>query len=226
MRGIFIAGSDTGVGKTTFACKLISQLTSDGIDVAPRKPVESGCRRNSESGKLIAKDADAMAYAMSNPPPSEQICPYRFAEAISPARAGTLNNVRLSIEDLYKACQCSKDEFAIVEGAGGLFSPLAYQCNNADLAKKINMPLILIVADKLGCINHTLLSLFAAEAMKIKVLAVVVNYISSDDKNDDMDNFEDLKALCNVPLFKMQSLNTIDSTLYQWIVSDAQNHSP
>lgn len=211
-RGVFITGSDTGVGKTYFACALIRALEQNGVRTAPRKPIESGCTLQGDN--VIVNDALQMAEAMQNPEPLNTICPYRLQAAVSPLRAAQLQGIQLSCDDLLAACQCADDAVLIVEGAGGLLSPLANHCSNADLAKKLALPLILVVADKLGCINHTLMSIRVAEAMGIPMLAVVLNRLPQDEGYDPaMDNLAEIRAFTNTPVLKMTEIHKILSCL-------------
>ena len=219
-RGVFITGSDTGVGKTTVACYMIRMLEKAGFHPAPRKPIESGCVRTSD-GTLIARDAQAMTESMLKPIATKRVCPYRFSAAISPARAAQLQNVPLDIDKLVTACDSEPEEVLIIEGSGGLLSPLATQCTNADLAKCLGIPLILVVADRLGCINHSLLSLVTAESLGIKTLAVIINRLPyTAPPPIEMDNFAELKAMTDIPLFRLQDLDTHNDALLKLVVAN------
>lgn len=206
-KGAFITGTDTCVGKTTLACRLIATLEERGFHPAPRKPVESGCEHDDE-GKPLAYDAARLAATMRSPPPLERICRYRLDATASPARAAMLAGARITLDDLVAACEHDPGEMLLVEGAGGLLSPIAQGHSNADLAVRLQLPLILVVADKLGCINHTLLTLAVAGWMGLKTLGIVLNRLPRDyDAPVEMDNFEDLRALTDVPLIKMKDID-------------------
>ncbi len=204
--GVFITGTDTGVGKTIFAGRLIEILEANGLRPAPRKPAESGCRQN-DDGALTPADATQLAKAMKHPPPLEQICGFRFAAAASPAYAAKLANTPMTADDLAAVCAKRDDETLVVEGAGGLLSPLADKRSNADLIRQLGLPIFLVVADKLGCINHTLLSLMAADALGIETLAIILNRLPrAADAADDTDNFQELQALTDVPIIRMEAV--------------------
>jgi len=173
-RGVFITGTDTGVGKTFVACRLIRALESGGLDTAVFKPVETGCRAD-DGGELTPQDAVQLAHASRHRPAIDIVCRYRFADAVSPARAAQLAGVDLRVGDLAAACQSEPRRFAVVEGAGGLLSPIAGDGVNADLAAALNHAVVVVAADRLGCINHVLLTLEALAARNLAVVAVALN---------------------------------------------------
>ena len=102
MKGVFITGTDTGVGKTHIATRLARELTQQGVRVVPRKPVESGCARQGD--ELIPADALALKNAARYSGLLQQVCPHPFEPAVSPARAAQLANKTLYINDLKNAC--------------------------------------------------------------------------------------------------------------------------
>lgn len=168
--GIFITGSGTDVGKTFIAKHLVKALSEHRV-VSVRKPVESDCRL--EGGELLTKDAAALQ-ALSNAGESiDQVCPYRFALCASPELAAKADDQTLDLAQLVAASQAPN--FVLVEGAGGLYSPIAQQALNIDLAKALELPLILVVKDELGAINQALLTDTAAQSAGLRVLAIVLN---------------------------------------------------
>ncbi len=168
--GIFITGSGTDVGKTFIAKRLVKALSEHRV-VSVRKPVESDCRL--EGGELLTKDAAALQ-ALSNAGESiDQVCPYRFALCASPELAAKADDQTLDLAQLVAASQAPN--FVLVEGAGGLYSPIAQQALNIDLAKALELPLILVVKDELGAINQALLTDTAAQSAGLRVLAIVLN---------------------------------------------------
>ena len=168
--GIFITGSGTDVGKTFIAKRLVKALSEHRV-VSVRKPVESDCRL--EDGELITKDAAAL-HALSNANENiDKVCPYRFSLCASPELAAKTDDKALSLAQLVVASQAPN--FVLVEGAGGLYSPIAQQALNIDLAKALGLPLILVVKDELGAINQALLTDKAAQSAGLSVLAIVLN---------------------------------------------------
>ena len=178
--GIFITGSGTDVGKTFIAERLVKALSEHRI-VSVRKPVESDCAQ--EGDTLVTKDAAALQ-AQSNAGESiEQVCPYRFELCASPELAAKAGDKTLSLSNLVEASQAPN--FVVVEGAGGLYSPIAQQALNIDLAKALALPLILVVKDELGAINQALLTDKAARSAGLSVLAIVLNQFEVNSLAND-----------------------------------------
>ncbi len=201
MKGIFITGTDTHVGKTYIATLLARQLLQQNINVIPRKPVESGCTR--DGGELIPSDALALKNASGYSGSLAQVCPYRFEPPISPLRAAHLAHQALTTSKVAGACVDNIDtenDFLLVEGAGGFYTPLCEDGLNADLAQALNLPVILVAEDKLGCINHVLLNTQAIKTRKLKLMAVVLNRIDDFKENKYMNNQEDLHSLLSCPV--------------------------
>lgn len=199
MRGVFITGTSTEVGKTFVAAEIASQLQQQGIKVIPRKPVESGCIRQGD--QLIPQDAVALQQAANYQGDLTEVCPYRFEPPISPVRAAQLANQFLTTEQLVQACrQGSEDSFTIVEGAGGFYSPLTENGLNADLAAALKLPVLLVADDRLGTINQVLLSAEAIQKRKLWLLAVVLNS-QSEAQHALMDNLTDLRDQLECPVF-------------------------
>lgn len=194
--GFFITGTDTDIGKSFIACCIAKGLIEQGIKVSPRKPIASGCIRQTD-GSLLSTDAQQLKLASHSDEPLNQICRYTFEPAISPARAIAQANQTISIESLHQACAVDKSHFALVEGAGGFLSPIAPDGLNADLAIKLNYPIILVVGNRLGCLNHALLSIEAIEARGLTLHAIVLNDLNA---NSDLDNLHDLCQLTPYPI--------------------------
>lgn len=199
VNGVFITGTDTGVGKTVVGCAIARALTSRGTPVAVRKPVESGCDAD-DDGHLRPADGMALAAAAGGREPLDDVTPIRLRHALSPARAATLEGRALRLAELATVVRAgAPDDYRLVEGAGGFLSPLAADGLNADLAVMLDLPVLLIVADRLGCINHALLTVEAIESRGLHLAQVVVNAITVD-AGDRMDNLEDLRARLRVPV--------------------------
>jgi dethiobiotin synthetase len=198
--GYFITGSDTDVGKTYIACELIRQLRDLDVALETRKPVESGCCVG-ESGELIPGDALKLQAANNNLETIERIAPYRFRAALAPPRAARLENYRLQISDLLNACSLDdKGHLLIVEGAGGIYSPLAENGLNADLASLLQLAVIIVVDDRIGAVNQALMTIQAVESRHLPIAAVILNQVSGKMEND-MNNAEDLQSHCSYPVF-------------------------
>jgi dethiobiotin synthetase len=200
MQGLFITGTDTGIGKTWVGAQLSQWLTKNNIDTAPRKPAESGCRLS--NGKLMPADAMQYFQAINQRESLEIICPYRFPLAAAPDQAALHSGQHLSLEMLIKACRCKADQFLLVEGAGGFYSPIAEQALNADLAQALSLPVLVVAADRLGCQNHVLLTLEAIAQRGLKTAAVILNQ-TSPKPNDNFDNETALRARISTPILSL-----------------------
>lgn len=198
-RGLFVTGTDTGVGKTRITAALARLLSERNLIVRPRKPVESGCRR--EGDRLVPEDARTLQAAARSDEPLERICPYSFEPALSPERAAALAGARLSLDDVRAACLqgVAENDFLLVEGAGGFYSPLASGVLNADLAAALSLPVLLVTADRLGCIGHTLMAVEAINRRGLTLAGVVLNRIENHG-DPRMNNAADLSRWLGEPV--------------------------
>jgi dethiobiotin synthetase len=197
--GIFITGTDTSVGKTVFACALAALLKESGYKVGVMKPVETGCGQ--DDGKLVPQDAVALQEASGCRAPLAQICPYQFREPLAPSVAAEREGTRIDIDRLmnvYNEMNAGHD-ITIVEGAGGLLVPLLPSYTYADFAKVLKLPLIIVAANRLGMINHLLLTLEHASCKGLSVLGYVLNQIESQPSPAAETNREALVSLTGVP---------------------------
>lgn len=201
MKGIFVTGTNTGVGKTHISTAIARTLLAQGVHIVPRKPVESGCRL--KGSELIPADAVALKNAAGYAGSLAQVCPYRFEPPISPLRAAHLANQALTTRNIAQACLANVDQdndFLLVEGAGGFYSPLCEDGLNADLAQALGLPVILVAADELGCINQVLLNVQAIESRKLTLLAIILNQPVAHEENVNMDNLDDLNTMLDYPV--------------------------
>lgn len=197
--GIFITGTDTAVGKTVFACSLAALLKESGYKVGVMKPAESGCDRG--EGKLLPQDAMALKAASGCESPLATICPYQFREPLAPSVAAEREEVRIDIDRLMGVYHeiSSVHDITIVEGAGGLLVPLLPSYTYADFAKALRLPLIVVAANKLGMINHLLLTIEHASCKGLSVLGYVLNQIEQQPSLAAQTNREALASLTGVP---------------------------
>ena len=201
MNGIFITGTDTDVGKTWVGTNIIRELIARGIDVHPRKPIESGW----PTGDLQHTDAWRLALAAGKTDQLGAICPNRFAAALSPVRAARMEGAALTLRQLTAQCteSLADDDFLYVEGAGGFYSPLTEDALNADLASALQLPLVLVANNRLGCMSQVLLCCEAMQRRGLDLLAVVLNQVSADSGDSAMNNQEDLAELLPQPVFSL-----------------------
>ena len=202
--GLFLTGTDTGVGKTYVGALIARSLMSAGRRVGIYKPAASGCRR--EHDALVADDAVALWNAAGRPGDLEHVCPQRFAAPLAPHLAAREEGKRLDPDLLREGIQYWRDrsEIVLVEGAGGLMSPLGEREYVADLAKTFGFPLVVVSRNVLGTINQTLQTLIAAAAFRggIPVAGVVLNHTTPNSPDDisAATNRDELTARCNVPI--------------------------
>ena len=174
----FIAGTDTDVGKTTVAAGLLRAARLAGMSTAAVKPVAAGCEmtvdglRNSDALALLAECSEPLSYAEVNP--------FAFAPAIAPHLAASEAGVELDVTTLASAVQAVLDrqaDFTLVEGAGGWRVPLNDSATLAQLPMALQLPVIVVVAVRLGCINHSLLTVEAIERDGLHVAGWVANLL-------------------------------------------------
>ena len=199
--GYFITGSDTDVGKTFIACQLVRQLRALELVVETRKPAESGCEPGPD-GELLTHDAAALQAANGNAEKLDDIVAFRLRAALAPHRAARLEGRSIYLQDLVDACaRTDPDSLLLVEGAGGFYSPLAENGLNADLASHLQLPVIIVVDDRIGAVNQALMTIQAVESRQLPVAAVVLNEVSPEHAAN-MDNAADLGDRCAYPIFR------------------------
>lgn len=209
--GIFITGTSTDVGKTFVGAGIARKLNQLKVNVIPRKPIESGCLMH--EGELVPQDASTLKEAANYTGALSEICPYRFKPPVSPARAAHLVSEALTTKQLVNIClQGSEHGFLLVEGAGGFYSPLAENGLNADFATALQLPVLLVADDKLGAINHVLLSVEAIRARGLQLVGVVLNAVN-DKQDEDMDNTADLRQHLDCPVFTIPFDNEGDASI-------------
>lgn len=164
--GLFVTGTDTGVGKTYVAALIARQLRAAGRKVGVYKPAASGCPP--QAGGLQCPDAEALWEAAGRPGTLSAVCPQVFRAALAPHLAAEAEGRRLDhqlLEDGFRHWQ-ERSEVVVVEGAGGLFSPLGDDLYVADLAHRFGLPLVVVSRNVLGTINQTVQTLIAATAYR------------------------------------------------------------
>ena len=203
MNGLFVTGTDTDVGKTWVGCLLIKSLKAKGIDIQVRKPIESGWPSSTDN--LPSTDAWRLANAAEQLAKLDQVCPNRFAAALSPVRAARMEDSSLNLDGVAEQCtsSLSNDDFLYVEGAGGFYSPLVENGLNADLASKLKLPIILVANNRLGCINHVLMTHEVIQQRGLNLIAVVLNQVENTGHHAAMNNQEDLQELMTQPVFSI-----------------------
>ena len=196
---IFITGTDTRVGKTLVACGLAALLKECGYRVGVMKPVETGCEER--DGQLFPQDAYYLKESSGCAEPLERICPYRLRAPLAPSVAAEMEGVKIDIDrltSLYAEINSAHD-VTLVEGAGGLLVPILPHYTYADLAKLLKLPLVVVAANRLGAINHLLLTLEHASCRGLRVLGYVLNHLESQPSLAGETNPAALRSLTSVP---------------------------
>jgi dethiobiotin synthetase len=181
-RGLFITGTDTGVGKTAVTAALLTLLRQRGVDAVPMKPIQTGCRQR--AGKLVAPDLEfclRMVGAANLSRASRELCgeldwmcPYRFVPACSPHLAARLARRPIRLTKIVSAFHqlAARHDFVLVEGAGGALVPLGGGRTMLDLMRALDLPVLVAARPGLGTLNHTLLTLAALRAARLKIAGV------------------------------------------------------
>lgn len=171
--GVFITGTDTGVGKTLVAAALALHLKNRGRSVGAMKPIETGtlARKNSRS------DAARLQSIIESEEPLGAICPYSFEPPVAPLTAAQLNDQSINPDTIRKIYQllASRYECMVVEGVGGVHVPITRSDNVMDLVKQLRLPVVIVGRAGLGGINHALLTIDALRRKRIHMIGLVLN---------------------------------------------------
>lgn len=181
MAGLFITGTDTEVGKTFAACGLLAGLSARGLRTAAMKPVASGCERTLDG--LRNEDALALMAAASVVHPYEQVNPVALEPAIAPHLAAAEAGVAIDVVGLAAGARrlAADADMLVVEGAGGWRVPLTAEHGFSDLAAALGYPVVLVVAVRLGCINHALLTAEAVVRDGLPLAGWIANVTNPDE---------------------------------------------
>lgn len=196
MSDFFITGTGTEVGKTYVASLIAKQLLAEGVRVGVYKPAASGCNND------VSDDAVALWEAAGRPLTLDAVCPQRFAAPLAPHLAAREEGRRVDAALLRSGYDVWREasDFVLVEGAGGLMSPLSDDDYNADLARDLGLPLVVVAANRLGVINDVMQTLITAEAKGLHVVGVVLNDTSATGDASRATNAAELARRINAPL--------------------------
>ena len=193
--GFFITGTDTGIGKTTVSCALLHAFAGQGKKVIGMKPIAAG----SENGQWI--DVERLLAASNVSVSRQLINPYAFDLPISPHIAAQQAGTEVDLAVIHQAYQelSAKADIIIAEGAGGFLVPINQWQNGANLAQILNLPVILVVGMRLGCLNHALLTAQAIQAVGLALAGWVANCIDPQ-MLALVENIQTLEQRLNSPL--------------------------
>jgi dethiobiotin synthetase len=202
-KGLFFTGTDTGVGKTYVAAMVARTLAAAGHRVGVYKPAASGCRRQGDT--LVSDDAVELWEAAGRPGELDRVSPQRFLAPLAPHLAARAEGRQLDAELLRSGIDYwrKRSDVILVEGAGGLMSPLGEDEYVADLAYDLGFPLVIVARNALGTINHTLQTLIAAAAFRdgLEVAGIVLNSPSClTDDASPATNRQELEARASSPI--------------------------
>jgi dethiobiotin synthetase len=204
MKGLFVVGTDTGVGKTLIAAGLTRMLVNKGVRVGVLKPVASACAKASSdrSGGMISVDGKLLQKAAKLPNSTySEIVPVHYQQPLSPYVASWKEGA-VSLDKIEKTYQKAKKKYdcMIVEGIGGVLVPITRDFMAIDWVVKWKLPTLVVARAGLGTINHTLLTVEALQKRKIKVLGVVLNGYKGKELSEKT-NAQALRKLLTVPVY-------------------------
>jgi len=205
-KAFFIAGTDTGVGKTFVSCALLEAAASKGLSTMGLKPMAAGCEQvDIGKGKLQWQNEDAQQLMLHSSValPYIQVNPVALKAAASPHIAAALENKTITAARMDGICRgalMKRPDFAIVEGAGGWRVPISPRETMADLAKLLALEVILVVDLRLGCLNHAMLTAESIKREGLKLAAWVGNRSSGDVMAYEQENIATLTSALNAPL--------------------------
>ena len=176
LKGLFITGTDTSVGKTWVTAMIARELRKEGVRVGVYKPCCSGAERD-RAGRPVWPDVETLAAAIGGDVPTDHICPQRFAAPLAPPVAARLEGRQVDVQRLRAAASVwnGKVDLLLVEGVGGWLCPLTESETVADLAVDFGFPVLVVARLGLGTISHTLLTVEAIERRGLPVAGIVLN---------------------------------------------------
>lgn len=197
MKGFFVTGTDTGVGKTIISCGLAAVFKEKKIDVGVYKPFLSGISREhpeSDTSLLKQMSQSSLSY--------EDITPFEFEKPLAPYVAGKQEGKIVGIEDVLSHWELirRKHEYFIVEGAGGISVPLGENFLVGHLIKALQLPIVIVARPNLGTINHTFLTVQYATNIGLRIAGIVINGISDHPDLAEKTNPKIIEEFCNIPI--------------------------
>jgi dethiobiotin synthetase len=207
-KGIFVTGTDTGVGKTVVAAGLVRLARKAGICAIAVKPIETGCQVR--SGVLFPEDGAFLREAAERHLSLDECVPFRFSLPASPARAAAMEGRTLKISDVEEHVRALAEgaDLTVVEGAGGLMVPIQDRFMMIDLAQRLGYPTLLVGRTRLGTLNHTLLSVTALKERGMRVAGIVLSCSAPDTGPEEEFTAGDLARLVeDVPVVVLPFLS-------------------
>ncbi len=217
-KGVFVTGSDTGVGKTVIAGAIAAAIKAQGLSVGVMKPVASGAKEI--DGRLVSEDVVYLKKIIDSADDDDLVNPIRLKQPIAPTIAAAKSGVQIDIDKVWKAYEelTNRHDFVVVEGIGGLMVPVDDSLFVADMACKMDLPLVIVSRDYLGTINHTLLTVEYARSRNLRIKGIIINMLKSDD-----DVVREIEKYSSAPILGTIPFNenvSVENCVYGEIVED------
>lgn len=185
LRGLFVTGTDTGVGKTAVSVALLRCALRRGLRPIPLKPAETGCTADAEDARRL--------WQAAQPPIDERdVCPYRFRLPAAPAQAAALEGKRILLDDVVRHAEAvaSRGDWLLVEGAGGLLVPYGEDgWTAADLIERLGLPAVVVARTSLGTINHSALTVRELQHRRLTVAGLILNRTAPDQQPQEAGSY-------------------------------------
>jgi dethiobiotin synthetase len=217
LKSFFITATDTGVGKTTVTAAIAFLLKNRGIDVGVMKPFATGTQQKTG---YKSEDVTILANAAQSIDPEEMINPYFFPIPTSPYSAA--NKLNAKIDPIFVIHRFEKlqsmHQVMLVEGIGGIMTPILKDYCVGDLIKDMNLETIIVTSSRLGTVNHTLMTVNAAQRFGLKVRGLIINNIDSSgydivELKSDLTNLSGIEVLCTIPHFDSVKISDVANSL-------------
>ncbi len=230
MRGIFVTGTDTGVGKTVVAAGIAGALRRDGINVGVMKPIATGKPQKSD---IKSHDSEILARTAHSRDPGNEINPILLPIEASPLTASKTLQVDINLDKIFSAFQrlTSKHDFVVVEGIGGVMVPIKQDYLVIDMIKEMGLPVLIVSRASLGTLNHTLLTVRACRDYEVNISGIVVNGVRDNNIIEEAtgEMIHDLTGIFVIgiiPLLDVFDTNNITDLVSKFVKYDLLLHNP
>jgi dethiobiotin synthetase len=199
-KGVFVTGSDTGVGKTVIAGAIAAAIKAHGLDTGVMKPFATGAKEI--DGKLVSEDVRFLKKIIDTADDDDLVNPIRLKPALAPTIAASQSGVSIELDKIWNAYDVlkGKHDFVVVEGIGGLMVPINETLFVADMVHKMELALVIVSKHCLGAINHTLLTLEYAKSKKIRIKGIIINMLKNgDDFVREIGKYSSVPILGTIP---------------------------
>ena len=208
-KGVFVTGTDTGVGKTVVAAGLVRGFRAMGVDVGVMKPIATGGYRHPRADAgydLRSEDVDRLLEAAESHDDLRLVNPVCFEPPLAPLAAARIAGEEISFKRIREAYRSlvERHEFVVVEGIGGLMAPIREDYFVADLIRDMKLAAVVVARPGLGTLNHTILTVRYAKGRRIRILGIIVNHAEKEDRSEAAaTNVGILEECCGVPVLQV-----------------------